>query len=103
MLAIALGRTYFWGTMSPTVTLKMPKWSALLLLAVLLVACGKEQLDPPAEQALGGQKSIPTVLNTEDPSNSVGDPKDGDGGGGTISDDGDDVGDGERNRKKRPS
>ena len=83
---------------------RLQKWSALLALALLMVACGKEPLDPPADRSHGMTKGIPTVLNQDAPAQDSGNPKGSmDGNGDTISDDGDDVGDGERNRKKKPN
>lgn len=83
---------------------RLQKWSALFALALLMVACGKEPLDPPAECTHGVAKGVPTVLNQDAPAQDSGNPKGSvDGNGDTISDDGDDVGDGERNRKKKPN
>lgn len=79
----------------------------LLVAALFLVACGKEPLDPPAEQViLGTAKSMPVVNNVDGSANdnSSASPRGSvDGNNDPISDDGDDVGDGERNRKRRPN
>ncbi|MBK6829915.1 MAG: hypothetical protein IPG92_03830 [Flavobacteriales bacterium] len=82
----------------------LQKWSALFALLLIMAGCAKEPLDRPSECATGVAKGVPTVLSMDAPTENSGDPKgDADGNGDTISDDGDDVGDGERNRKKKPN
>ena len=76
----------------------------LLALALLMVSCAKEPLDAPIQAApLESKGMSPTVLSGTDTQNGSTD-NDGkrDTDTDTISDDGDDVGDGERNKKKRP-
>jgi len=92
--------------MKSAATTLFQKWSLAILMAVFLIACGKEPLDAPkAADAAGVAKSIPTMANVGGTNEEgAGNPKDvTDGNGDTISDDGDDVGDGERNRKKKPN
>ncbi len=78
-------------------------WSALLLVALLMVSCAKEPLDAPADCAMAGTtKGLPTMVNMDDTSNGATNGSDRNmDDGDTISDDGDDVGDGERNKKKK--
>lgn len=76
----------------------------ILALALLMVSCAKEPLDAPMQAAALESKSIsPTILSGTDTQNGSTD-NDGkrDTDTDTISDDGDDVGDGERNKKKKP-
>jgi hypothetical protein len=83
------------------------RWaSALLVLMLVLASCSKEPLVAPVDAAAG------TVKNTEGPGTDeptpptdggYSSPKSGDEGegeGGDISDDGDDISGSERNRKK---
>lgn len=96
--------------MSSLLTAKKTHWSMLLAFALLLAACGKDEVVAPTGSATVRAKSNPggQVLDGSGTQNGVGvpDPKTGnDGVGDDISDDGDDVGDGERKKKKkkRPS
>lgn len=76
----------------------------ILALALLMVSCAKEPLDPPMQAAALDPKGMsPTILSGTDTQNG-GTDNDGkrDTDTDTISDDGDDVGDGERNKKKKP-
>lgn len=81
------------------------RFSAMLILAALLLAsCAKDEVVAPVG-VTGTTKSLGTTLqsgeNQEDSGSVSG--RDTNGDGGWISDDGDDVGDGERNRKKKPN
>lgn len=99
-------RAYFWSVMKSAASTLFHKWSFALLAVALLVACGKEPLDGPAQvDAAGIAKGLPTVSDMSGTDEDcTGNPKEvTDGNGDTISDDGDDVGDGERNRKKKPN
>ena len=89
--------------MPPFVRGALPLIAAVLLLA----GCAKEEGFAPCQRdqahaAPGGAKSLAPEGNQEalqrKPADAVGTPD-----GFRISDDGDDVGDGERNRKKKPS
>ncbi|MBK8498395.1 MAG: hypothetical protein IPL52_06145 [Flavobacteriales bacterium] len=76
----------------------------LLALALLMVSCAKEPLDAPMQAAALESKGMSaTILSGTDTENG-GTDNDGkrDTDTDTISDDGDDVGDGERNKKKKP-
>lgn len=69
---------------------------------LLLTSCAKEELVAPAGAPVAG-KSLSTTLQSGSTENGSTDVRDSAGDGGWISDDGDDVGDGERNRKKKPT
>lgn len=73
------------------------------LMALLFISCAKEPLDAPAGYTGDLSKDLSTPPTVDDPANggTVGNGRDGDTG--SISDDGDDVGDGERNKKKKPN
>lgn len=94
---------YIWATMQ---ALKAPlkSWIGMaVLLVVMLSGCGKDEVVAPAT-APGVTKSIGSPTVTDDPANSGGQPNfRGGSGNESISDDGDDVGDGERNKKKKPN
>lgn len=81
------------------------RFSAMLILAALLLAsCAKDEVIAPVGAA-GTAKSLGTTLQsgaTQEGNGGVS-GRDTNGDGGWISDDGDDVGDGERNRKKKPN
>jgi hypothetical protein len=75
--------------------------AALLILA----GCGKDELVAPggAEQDVKVTRGSMDGSQSEKPPTNGPGPIVGDDGGAGISDDGDDVGDGERNRKKKPA
>jgi hypothetical protein len=77
----------------------------LALLAFMAVGCAKEEaIGPCHADESGTTKSKGGITSETDPSNSgQGSGRKTDKDGASISDDGDDVGDGERNRKKKPS
>jgi hypothetical protein len=95
--------------MSSLLTAKKTRWSLLLAVVLLLAACGKDEVVAPSSTTTVRAKNLPggQVLDGSGTQNGVDapDPKSGnDGVGDDISDDGDDVGDGERKKKKkRPS
>lgn len=78
---------------------------SLVLLAIIAVGCAKDEAIGPCHANEGGTtKSKVGITSETDPSNSgQGSARKTDKDGASISDDGDDVGDGERNRKKKPS
>lgn len=79
--------------------------AVLVLVVVLLASCAKEEVVAPASPA-GTNKSLGTTLQggeNQEGSTGVANGRDTGSDGGWISDDGDDVGDGERNRKKKPN
>ena len=74
-----------------------------LLLVVVLTGCAKDELVAPAP-ANGNAKSLNVPMVTDEPANGGTAPGSVKGDGDDpISDDGDDVGDGERNKKKKPN
>ena len=96
---------YFWYTMRSIRSILLP-FAMLFSMAMVLVSCSKECVEPS------------TAQETEGSGKRGGDPNSGDGGqqggqdpstqdpkrsddGTTISDDGDDLSDNERNRKKK--
>lgn len=74
-----------------------------LLVMVVLSSCAKDELVAPAS-TVGVTKglTVPTVTGGSANGASDSGSRD-DNDGGAISDDGDDVGDGERNKKKKPN
>ncbi|MCC6939547.1 MAG: hypothetical protein IT226_15120 [Flavobacteriales bacterium] len=77
--------------------------ASLFVLVVLLAGCSKEECVAPSDRATEVAKSLHPVPSTGEPMNGVLQPGSvKDGGNSSISDDGDDVGDGERNKKKKP-
>ena len=76
--------------------------ASLFVLAVLLVGCSKDECVAPSNHADGVAKGIHVTAVTDQPSNGGLQDSGKDGEDSSISDDGDDVGDGERNKKKKP-
>lgn len=77
----------------------------LVLVVVLLASCAKDEVVAPSSPN-GSNKSLGTTLQSgesQEGSTGVNNGRDSGSDGGWISDDGDDVGDGERNRKKKPN
>jgi len=74
-----------------------------MLVMVVLSSCAKDELVAPASTP-GVSKSLTVPTVTDGQANGPSDPGSrGDTDGGSISDDGDDVGDGERHKKKKPN
>ena len=77
-------------------------WPLLLLVVLFLAACGKEELVPPVVMERGATKAeLPSGMNgTDRPMGAFKEGNGSDDGGLGIGDDGDDLGDRERNRKR---
>ena len=74
-----------------------------LLVMVVLSSCAKEEIVEPASSVgIAKGLTVPTVTHGSANGASESGSRD-DNDGGAISDDGDDVGDGERNKKKKPN
>jgi hypothetical protein len=76
---------------------------AILTSAFLLASCAKEELVPPAAADQGMGKLRVTSMPMDEVQQGAPKPGSTAGEGGSISDDGDDAGHGERNRKKKPN
>ncbi len=75
---------------------------AALLAVLLLTGCAKDELLAPARMDDGSGKVRVITVPLDDAGQDAAKPG-STGDNSSISDDGDDVGDGERNRKKKPN
>ena len=110
ILASSSGVHYLWFVLKYIHTIQARSAAALFVLALLLGSCGKEALIEPSTGAPAyGAKNIGTPGHGDAPDPSNGSTRDDDptddepvtGSGDGISDDGDDLSDTERNRKKK--
>lgn len=74
----------------------------LLMGAFLLAGCSKDEVIAPGPDAVGTMKRMNAIVPVDETNQESAKP-DSAADDSSISDDGDDVGDGERNRKKKPS
>lgn len=74
----------------------------MLVSAILLAGCAKDEVTAPGPDAFGNAKRHNVIVPMDDGDQDSAKPN-STGDNSSISDDGDDVGDGERNRKKKPS